>query len=305
MGGTNFRFILRTELESPTGAERYRSADTHPARIGEAMNTKQELLTRLQQISSGQLGIEQEKISEESTWIELGADSLDRLAMSRAIEDEFQVEIPHEMGERLNTIGQTVDHLLTRLSLRKETSNIRIEMATTNQQWAEILGIRTQVFTIECELSFKHLPGPGEPGVWHFLARDKQDPVGTLSVVDTTTDRHLHQRYRLNFGKNARVARYTQLAILKPYRRRGIFKMLVERAQKTVISQQGFTFGWLLYPASQGQSPMLTESLGFTAKAPFLKTEFGHCHVLVRQEPTLPQLHWSEDSSIFIDTCPI
>jgi acyl carrier protein len=270
--------------------------------IGGQMNTKQELLTRLQQISSEQLGVQQEEITEESTWIQLGADSLDRLEMSRSVENEFSVEIPHTVGERLNTVGKTVDHLYSLIAVRKEISNIRIEAVTTNQQWAEMLGVRTQVFTIEQGFSFNALPGPGETGVWHFLARDNQDPIGTLSVVDTTADHQTHQRYRLRVGQKDRVARYAQLAILKPYRKRGIFRMLIETAQSAVIRPNEFAFSWLLYPAAQARSSKLTRFLGFTAEAPLLTTEFGRCHVLVRRESSWPPF---EQSFSNVETCPI
>ncbi|HZR59130.1 MAG TPA: phosphopantetheine-binding protein [Terriglobales bacterium] len=269
------------------------------------MEAKQELLRRLQQISSEKLGVKQEEITEESTWTQLGADSLDRLEMSRAIEDAFKVEIPHAVGERLNTVRETVDHLLTLIALRREISNIRIEAVTTNQQWAEMLGIRTQVFTIEYGFQFKPLPGPGETRIWHFLARDNHDAIGTLSVVDITGDRQVRQRYRLSFGDNDRVARYAQLAILKPYRKRGIFEMLLETAQSTVIRSNRFDFGWLLYPAAHARSSGLTRRLGFAAEAPLLKTEFGSCHVLVRREPSSPQVHWTEESFPIVETCPI
>jgi acyl carrier protein len=257
---------------------------------------------RLQQISSEQLGVQQEEITEDSTWAQLGADSLDRLEMSRAVENEFMVEIPHTVGERLNTVGETVDHLYSLIAVRKESPNIRIEAVTSNQQWAEMLGIRTQVFTLEHGFSFKALPGPGETGVWHFLARDNRDPVGTLSVVDTTADCQTHQRYRLRVGENDRVARYAQLAILKPYRKRGIFRMLIETAQSAVIRPNGFAFSWLLYPAEQTRSSKLTRFLGFTAEAPLLTTEFGKCHVLVRHESSWPPL---EESFPNVETCPI
>ena len=266
------------------------------------MNTKHELLTRLRQISSEQLGVQQDEITEKSTWAQLGADSLDRLEMSRAVENEFMVEIPHTIGERLNTVGETVDHLYSLVAVRKETSNIHIEAVTSNQQWAEMLGVRTQVFTLEHGFSFNALPGPGERGVWHFLARDKSDPVGTLSVVDTTTDRQTHQRYRIRVGEKDRVARYAQLAILKPYRKRGIFRMLIETAQSVVIRPNRFAFSWLLYPAEQARSSRLTRLLGFTAEAPLLTTEFGKCHVLVRQEPGWPPF---EESFPNVETCPI
>jgi acyl carrier protein len=269
------------------------------------MEAKQEILTRLQPIISEQLGVQQEEITEESTWTQLGTDSLDRLAMSLAIEEAFKVGIPHLVGERLNTVGETVDHLLTLMAARSDISNIRIEAATTNRQWAEMLGIRTQVFTIEHGFSFRPLPGPGETGAWHFLARDNLDAIGTLSVVDTTGDRQGHQRYSLSFGENDRVARYAQLAILKPYRKRGIFKMLIETAQSTVIRPNGFAVGWLLYPAAHAGSSMLTQRLGFTAEALLLTTEFGICHALVRRESSLPRFNWTEESFPIVETCPI
>jgi acyl carrier protein len=268
------------------------------------MEAKQEILARLQLIGCEKLGVGLEGITEKSTWTELGADSLDRLEMSRVIEDAFRVEIPHSIGERLNTVGETVEHLLTLITARKATSHIRVEPATTNQQWAEMLGIRTQVFTIEHGFSFKHLPGPGETGVWHFLARDSSDAIGTLSVVDTTTDRQVHQCYRLSFGANDRVARYAQLAILRPYRKRGIFEMLIETAQRAVIRPNGFAVGWLLYPAAHAHSS-LTRRLGFVSASPLLETEFGRCHALVRREPRLLQLKESEESFPMVETCPI
>ena len=76
--------------------------------------------------------------------------------------------------------------------------------------------------------------------MWHFLARDGRDAVGALSVVDTTGNSETHQRYRLKFGGTERVARYAQLAILKPYRKRGIFEKLIEAAQGAVIRPRGY-----------------------------------------------------------------
>jgi acyl carrier protein len=253
------------------------------------MNTKQELLTQLQQIISEHLGVDSQDITEDSTWSELGADSLDRLQMSLSIEEALNVDIPHPVGERLNTVGETVNHLLGLVTAPGDIGDVRIEAVTANEQWAEMLGVRTQVFTIEYGFSFKLLSGPEQTGVWHFLARHNHEAVGTLSVVDTTENRQLHQRYRLKFGANERVARYAQLAILMPYRKRGIFEMLIETAQQTVIRPLGFTVGWLLYPAKLAHSCTLTQHLGFVAETPVLKTEFGNCRVLVQHASRLVQ----------------
>lgn len=269
------------------------------------MDTKQELLRRLQQIISEHLGVEEEEITENSVWIDLGADSLDRLGMSLAIEGALNVDIPHSVGERLNTVGEVVDHLLTLMPVSRENSTIRIEAVTTKQQWAEMSSVRTHVFSTEYKFSFSPLPGPGETGVWHFLARDNEDAIGTLSVVDTTGNRRIHQHYRLSFGENDRSARYAQLAILKPYRKRGIFEMLIETAQRTVIRPNGFAVGWLLYPAAHARSCRLTQCLGFIAEAPVLTTEFGKCHVLIRRESRPPQVNWTKQSLPVVEALPI
>jgi acyl carrier protein len=95
------------------------------------MNGKEELLIRLQQIISEQLGVEEERVTETSTWTQLGADSLDRMGISMAIEDVFKVDIPHLVGEHLNTVGETVDHLSTLITAQREIPKIRIDAPTT------------------------------------------------------------------------------------------------------------------------------------------------------------------------------
>jgi len=84
------------------------------------MDTKQELLSRLRQIVSEHLGVEEREITENSTWTELRADSLDRLQISFALEGALNIHIPHSIGERLNTVGETLDHLWTLKLARTE-----------------------------------------------------------------------------------------------------------------------------------------------------------------------------------------
>ena len=248
------------------------------------MYTRNEILTRLQRIVAEHLSIREEEIAPQCTWAVLEADSLDRLDLSLAIEDEFKVDIPHLVGERLDTVGETADYLWWLTATKDRCSNICIEAAATSQHWAEMASVRNRVFTTEYGFKFNPLPGPGDPKVWHFLARDDKEAMGTLSVVDTTSDRDIHERYGLKFSENDRVARYAQLAILAPYRKRGVSRMLIETARNTVIRPNGFSYAWLLYPAAHVHSSILTQTLGFTAEVPVLRTEFGRCRVLVRKE---------------------
>src|SRR5437899_10294058 len=158
--------------------------------------------------------------------------------------------------------------------------NIRIEAATTIQQWTEASAIRKQVFTEECGYTLVPLPPPGSPRAWHLIARDGCDAIGTLSIVESTGDRRLHERYRLAFEQSQRIARYCQLALLKPYRKRGAFELLLDTAEKSVVLPNRFAVVWLLYPAAYAQSSALVRRLGFNVNAPIFTTELGRCQVL-------------------------
>lgn len=60
-----------------------------------------------------QLGISDSELITLNTNIheDLDADSLDAVEIIMTIEDEFDVEIPDDIAEKLQTIGQIVDYL--------------------------------------------------------------------------------------------------------------------------------------------------------------------------------------------------
>ncbi len=59
-----------------------------------------------------QLGVLEEEVTPESRYVEdLGADSLDVVELIMAMEEEFEVEIPDEEAEKLQTVRQTIDYL--------------------------------------------------------------------------------------------------------------------------------------------------------------------------------------------------
>lgn len=187
--------------------------------------------------------------------------------------------------------------------------NIRIEIATTREQWDTICSIRKQVFTSEWGFQYGKLDPPGQPGVWHAIASDSDcgKAVGTLSVVDTTQETGLHNRYHLPFGCNDRSARYAQLAILKPSRKLGILNLLIDAVQDRIVRPNGFDFGWLLYPSASTSASVLSSQLGFLAVSPILNTEFGVCRAFVRRESdwrhteNFMELELSE----IAQTCPV
>ncbi|WP_418740096.1 acyl carrier protein [Enorma sp.] len=67
-----------------------------------------EMFNKVAEIASDVLGIDIDEITEQTTFDDLDADSLDRLQLVTAIEDEFDIEMDEE---RLLTIASVSDAL--------------------------------------------------------------------------------------------------------------------------------------------------------------------------------------------------
>lgn len=67
---------------------------------------------RVIKIVSEQLGVEEQKISSTSSFVDdLGADSLDTVELVMAFEEEFKVEIPDEDAEKIKTVGDAINYI--------------------------------------------------------------------------------------------------------------------------------------------------------------------------------------------------
>jgi len=78
--------------------------------------TRQEILKRVRMILADQLSIDEESISMSSNIIEdLNADSLDIVELVMTMETEFNLAIPDEEAERIRTVGDAVDFIVTNL----------------------------------------------------------------------------------------------------------------------------------------------------------------------------------------------
>ncbi len=74
-----------------------------------------QVLDKVKSIVSKQLGVEEEKVTESSKFVDdLGADSLDAVEMVMALEDEFGVEIGEESAEKLSSV-QVINFLCCNL----------------------------------------------------------------------------------------------------------------------------------------------------------------------------------------------
>jgi acyl carrier protein len=67
---------------------------------------------RVINIVAEQLGVEKEKIKMESNFVnDLGADSLDTVELVMELEEEFDINIPDDAAEKIQTVGQAVAHI--------------------------------------------------------------------------------------------------------------------------------------------------------------------------------------------------
>ena len=59
-----------------------------------------------------QLSVNADEVTEDSKFVEdLGADSLDIVELIMAIEEEFEIEVPDEDAEKLQTVQETIDYV--------------------------------------------------------------------------------------------------------------------------------------------------------------------------------------------------
>ena len=67
---------------------------------------------RVKKIIIDKLGVEESEVTPESNFIQdLGADSLDTVELIMEFEKEFDVSIPDEEAEKIQTVGQAIEYL--------------------------------------------------------------------------------------------------------------------------------------------------------------------------------------------------
>ena len=67
---------------------------------------------RITNIVVEHLGVEKEKVVNSASFVDdLGADSLDTVELVMAFEEEFNIEIPDEAAEKIQTIKDAIDYI--------------------------------------------------------------------------------------------------------------------------------------------------------------------------------------------------
>ena len=71
-----------------------------------------DIADRVKKIVVEHLGVEEDKITENASFIDdLGADSLDTVELVMELEEEFDINIPDDAAEKIQTVGQAVEFI--------------------------------------------------------------------------------------------------------------------------------------------------------------------------------------------------
>ncbi|MEI6178019.1 MAG: acyl carrier protein [Verrucomicrobiota bacterium] len=67
---------------------------------------------RVKDIIVDQLGVSADQVTTEAKFVEdLGADSLDTVELVMAFEEEFDIEVPDEEAEKLQSVGDVITYI--------------------------------------------------------------------------------------------------------------------------------------------------------------------------------------------------
>ena len=72
----------------------------------------EDVSSKVKKIVADHLGIDESKVTEESSFIDdLGADSLDTVELIMEFEKEFDIQIPDDKAESIETVGDAISFI--------------------------------------------------------------------------------------------------------------------------------------------------------------------------------------------------
>lgn len=75
-----------------------------------------DVFARVKKMVVEHLDVEEDKVTDKAHFIDdLGADSLDNVELVMAFEEEFDIEIPEDAAEELQTVGAAVNFISSKI----------------------------------------------------------------------------------------------------------------------------------------------------------------------------------------------
>jgi acyl carrier protein len=76
-----------------------------------------EIEAKVKKIVAEQMGVAEAEITRDTSFVnDLNADSLDTVELVMEFEDEFEMSIPDEEAEKIQTVGMAIDYIMTHLN---------------------------------------------------------------------------------------------------------------------------------------------------------------------------------------------
>ena len=77
------------------------------------MSTEPSIEEKVSEIIVKQMGVNKEQVKPETSFInDLGADSLDTVELVMELEDAFDINIPDEDAEKIQTVGDAINYII-------------------------------------------------------------------------------------------------------------------------------------------------------------------------------------------------
>jgi acyl carrier protein len=78
------------------------------------VHTEEQVFDKVVGIVSEQMGVDKSEIKKETSFVnDLNADSLDTVELVMEFEDEFDMSIPDEEAEKIQTVGAAVEFIMS------------------------------------------------------------------------------------------------------------------------------------------------------------------------------------------------
>ncbi len=81
---------------------------------------------KIQHIIAETLGVEPEDITEDTSFEDLDADSLDLFEIITAVEEELGVEIPADEADKIRTVGDAMEQIRKNVPQEQEAKDKRL-----------------------------------------------------------------------------------------------------------------------------------------------------------------------------------